>query len=143
MTKRNRPSRTAAGAPGDPFARIRRAGTAAPNYDLDTADIIARLTAWQATCSFAVVNAEADAVEIAFTTLPPDMDAFARELYDFCPDLVDQGTGCVAEMLDAMDDPSPETKALIEGVDFDDEGYGVEILKREVQRDKAVTLWWD
>jgi hypothetical protein len=142
MTKRNDPPRTA-NRSGDPFARIRRAGTAAPNYDLDTADIIARLTKWQSLCAFIVTRAEPDAVEIAFTTLPADMDAFARELYDFCPDLVDQGTGCVREMLETMDDPSPETKALIEGVDFDDEDYGVEILKREVQREKGVTLWWD
>jgi hypothetical protein len=32
---------------------------------------------------------------------------------------------------------------LIEGVDFEDENYGVEILKRELQRDQKVDLWWD
>jgi hypothetical protein len=38
---------------------------------------------------------------------------------------------------------TPELKQLIEGVDFNDENYGVEILKRELQRDKKVRLWWD
>ena len=38
---------------------------------------------------------------------------------------------------------SPEEKELIEGVDFEDEDYGLEILKRELQRDQKVMLWWD
>jgi len=32
---------------------------------------------------------------------------------------------------------------LIEGVDFGDESYGLEILKREIQREMSVKLWWD
>ena len=75
------------------------------------------------------------------------MDAFVRDLYEFCPDLVDQGTGCVHEMVEAMEETgeelNPEMKALIEGVDFSDENYGLEILKREIQRTPSVTLWWD
>ena len=86
-------------------------------------------------------------MDIQFETLPKDMDAFARDLYEFCPDLVDQGTGCLHEFLDVVDETgealTSESKQLIEGVDFTDENYGVEILKREIQRNKKVTLWWD
>lgn len=32
---------------------------------------------------------------------------------------------------------------LIEGVDFEDENYGLEILKREIQQQMGVSLWWD
>ena len=128
----------------DPFAEIRKAGTNGANYDLDTDAIIARLTHWQALCSFTVANAKGDSVDITFTTLP---NAFVRDLYEFCPDLVDQGTGCVHEMVEAMEETgeelNPEMKALIEGVDFSDENYGLEILKREIQRTPSVTLWWD
>ncbi len=75
------------------------------------------------------------------------MDTCARELDDFCPDLVDQGTGCVHEMVEAMEEMgeevSPEIARLIEGVDLTNENYGVELLKREVENSKTVKLWWD
>src|SRR5687767_6891763 len=129
----------------DRFVAIRKAGSAAPNYDLDTDDIIAHLTKWQSLCSFTVTGAEGDTVDIDFKSLPKDMDAFVGDLYAFCPDLVDQGTGCLGEMIEATDpeDLSPEMKELIEGVDFEDEDYGLEILKRQLQRDSKLTLWWD
>lgn len=131
----------------DPFEEIRRAGTAGPNYDLDNDAVIQRLTQWQSLCSFTVSNAEPDAADITFITLPKDMDAFVRDLYDFCPDLVDQGTGCVHEMLEMMEETgeeiTQEMKELIDGVDFEDENYGLEILKREILKKKKVSLWWD
>jgi hypothetical protein len=127
------------------FAKIRKAGTAAPNFDLDTDDIIERLTRWQSLCDFIVTGAKGDTVDIRFERLPADMDAFVRDLYDFCPDLVDQGTGCVHEFVDAAgeDELPPAMRELIEGIDFEDEDYGLEILKREVTRDRRVSLWWD
>lgn len=132
---------------GDQFAVIRSAHTSAPNFGLDTDAIVARLTAWQSQCSFSVTGAEGDSVDIKFVTLPRDMDAFARDLYEFCPDLVDQGTGCLHEFIDAADESgealTPEIKEMIKGVDFSDENYGLEILKRELQQKKSVTLWWD
>jgi hypothetical protein len=131
----------------DPFAAIRQAETSAPNFDLDNAEIIDHLKQWQSLCSFVVKEAEGDRIEIEFTTFPKDMDAFARDLYDFCPDVVDQGTGCVHEMLESMEEIGEEIDLdmakLIEGVDFNDENYGLEILKRQVAQNKAISLWWD
>jgi len=131
----------------DPFNAIREAGTNGANYVLDTPDIIDRLIQWQSLFSFEVKEAGGDTVDIEFKTLPRDMDAFVRDLYDFCPDLVDQGTGCVHEMVDAMEEMgeeiSPEMQKIIEGVDFSDENYGLEILKRELEAKKSVQLWWD
>jgi Domain of unknown function (DUF4253) len=131
----------------DSFAAVRRAHTGGPNYGLDTDAIIAHLTKWQSLCSFCVTGAEGDAIDIKFETLPEDMEAFVRDLYEFCPDLVDQGTGCLHEFLDVADESgetlTPEMKMMIEGVDFTDDNYGLEILKRELRRNKSVTLWWD
>lgn len=127
----------------DPFDIIRKAQTSAPNFDMDTPNIIARLQQWQTLCKFRVTDAGHDTVDIEFETLPADMDEFAWDVYDFCPDLVDQGTGCVAEMIEEMDEVPPATQKLIEGIDFDDEDYGVEILKREIQQGKNLKLWWD
>jgi len=124
-------------------AIIREAGTSAGNYDLDTDAIVERLTAWQSLCTFRIPSAGRDRVEIEFDTLPEDMEAFAKELYDFCPDLVEQGTGCIAELVESGEDLSPKMQKLIEGVDFNDENYGLEILKREVEQTKRIALWWD
>lgn len=136
-----------ANATNDPFAAVRTAHTSAPNYETDNAAIIDRLTQWQSLCSFVVKAAEGDRIEIEFTTLPKDMDSFVRDLYEFCPDLVDQGTGCVAEMVEMADEMGeeldPEMMKLIDGIDFSDENYGLEILKREIEQRKEVVLWWD
>ncbi len=131
----------------DPFDQIRRAGTNGANYDLGTDDVIERLTRWQSLCVFTITNAKSDAVDIIFSTLPNDMDAFARDLHEFCPDLVDQGTGCVHELVELMEEAGqelgPEIKELIDGVDLSDADYGLELLKRELQRSRRVSLWWD
>lgn len=134
-------------APDDSFASIRAAKTNGANYELETDDIISRLKKWKSLCNLRVTGAGSDTVDIEFDTLPEDMDAFARDLYEFCPDLVDQGTGCLHEMIEMAEetgeDLDPKMQELIKGVDFEDEDYGVEILKREIQRDKRVKLWWD
>jgi hypothetical protein len=131
----------------DPLASIRQAGTSGPNFDIDNAVVLAELTRWQSLCTFTVTAARGDGADIEFTTLPKDMDAFAQDLYKFCPDLVDQGTGCLHEMLEAMEEmgeePSPSMLELAEGIDFSDENYGVEVLKREILQKKSVSLWWD
>ena len=134
-------------ATNDPLAAVRDADTCAPNFDLDTNAIVAELIKWQSLCDFKVTSAQGDRVDIEFVTLPQDMDAFVRDLYAFCPDLVDQGAGCVHEMVEAMEevgeDLDPTMVKLIEGIDFSDENYGLEILKRELVQRKSVTLWWD
>jgi hypothetical protein len=131
----------------DEFKIIREQGTSAPNFGLNTDAILAELRRWKKLCSFHVEDACGDRASIEFETLPKDMDAFVKDLYAFCPDLVDQGTGCVPEMIElaneACGDISDDMKELIDGVDFEDENFGLEILKRELQREKKVTLWWD
>ena len=54
-----------------------------------------------------------DWFEAAFETPPKDYTKFAREVYAFCPDIVDQGAGSVEE------------------------------LAKEIERTKSVYLWWD
>lgn len=131
----------------DEFALLRDQNTSAPNFDLNTEAIITELQRWKTLCSFRITEAGGDRVSIEFDTMPKDMEAFVKALYEFCPDLVDQGTGCVAEMIEMAEETGediPENiQELLEGVDLDDENYGLEILKRELQRDQKVMLWWD
>jgi hypothetical protein len=94
-----------------------------------------------------VSDIEPDGLMVHFRTLPEDLDAFAREVYEFCPDVIDQGFGCYAEMLEAMEESGEEgpesVRSLAEGLDPEDEEFGLELLKRSLGRDKVLHLWWD
>jgi len=129
------------------YELLREQGTNGMNYDLDTCGIISRLQQWQDECDFEIADVESDRFTIYFKTLPADLDRFARELEEFCPDLISQHFGCFAEMLDAYEDMGEdvprELEELIEGVDLTQEDYGRELLKRSLVRDKEVNLWWD
>ncbi len=131
----------------DPFSVVREARTSAGNYDLDMEGIIARLRAWQSVCSLRVIEARHDAITIAFETLPSDLDTFVKELCDFCPDLVDQGAGCLPDVIKEFEESGRSIPAnimrLIEGVNFEDDNFALEIVKRTLQLDKKIRLWWD
>ena len=78
------------GPPGEAtFELIRAAHTNGANYDVMTDDVIARLRAWWMRCAFEVTDIKSDGLKIHFQTLPGDLDAFAREVYEFCPDVID------------------------------------------------------
>ena len=131
----------------EPFATILAQGTTGANYDVFTEDIVGRLTRWQSLCALTVTDATPSTVTIRFTSLPADMHAFVRDVYEFCPDVVDQGTGCLHEMVEMCEETGQEIPAhfadLIDGIDFDDDDYGLEVLKRQIERDNTIRLWWD
>jgi hypothetical protein len=83
------------------------------NYDIDHTKVMERYRQWDKKYGLKLVGAGLDWLEAEFTTPPSDWTVFAKEVYEFCPDVVDQGTGDV---------PS---------------------LASEMQRSKTVYLWWD
>jgi hypothetical protein len=83
------------------------------DYDISNQDVIDRLKEWEIHSPFDILGADVDWVEIEFKTLPKDLKAFTEEVYDFCPDAVDQGPGSTAE------------------------------LAKEIQKTKKLFLWWD
>lgn len=91
--------------------RVRR--TNGINYDLSDEDVINRIREWDALYQLDFVGADFDWFEASFGTPPEDFAAFAREVYAFCPDIVDQGVGSVEE------------------------------LAKEIERTNSVYLWWD
>ena len=131
----------------DPFSLIRQAHTSAGNYDLDTEGIISRLSAWQSVCSLRVIDASHDSITIGFDTLPTDLDGFVKELCDFCPDLIDQGAGSLPDVIKQFEENGqpipPKMMRLIEGVNFEDENFALEIVKRGLQQNQKIKLWWD
>jgi hypothetical protein len=131
----------------DKFAELRKKNTNGANYDLDTEDVIERLQKWDAAYGVELSDVGHDRVAVKFKQLPADVGALAAEAYEFCPDVIDQHFGCFAEMIEAMEEMGEDVpeglSELVEGVDLEDENYGLELLKRSLERTKAVALWWD
>ena len=101
-------------APGDnQFDILRVAQSDAVNYDLGTEDLVRRLQEYDSKFGIDIFHAETDTIEFKCRSMPDDMPEFCRDLYDFCPDIVDQGVGTVEE------------------------------LEGEITRTGVVFLWWD
>ncbi len=92
---------------------LRVAQSDAVNHDKDTDDLIAKLSEFDRRYNIDVFHAETDTIEFQFKELPGDLSAFSKELYAFCPDIVDQGVG------------------------------SIEALERDIKEKKEVLLWWD
>jgi hypothetical protein len=97
----------------DQYEILRIMHTDGDEYDISNQDVIDRLKEWEINSPFDILGADSDWVEIEFKKLPKDLTAFAEEVYDFCPDAVDQGPGSIAE------------------------------LAKEIQKTKKLSLWWD
>lgn len=99
------PDRVAVLRSSDPFDALRAMGTNGTNHGIDTDGIITRLTEWDRRYGLTLLGAGDDWVEVELGRAPSDWGAFAREVYELCPDVVDQGTETVdalaAEMMEA------------------------------------------
>ncbi|HEX6039045.1 DUF4253 domain-containing protein [Longimicrobium sp.] len=86
----------------DPFAPLRVMGTNGANFDIETDQVIERIREWDARFGLRLTSASMDWLEAEFVRPPEDMLAFAHEVYDFCPDVVDQGTESIEALADEM-----------------------------------------
>jgi hypothetical protein len=131
----------------DKYEPLRDAGTNGINFDLNTDDVIAHLQQWDAKYGITLDDVKHDAVTVMFDKLPKDVAALAADIYEFCPDTIDQNFGCIAELVEMAEetgeDLPPNIAELIDGVDLNDDNYGVELLRRSLVKNKAVALWWD
>lgn len=97
----------------DPYEILRIMHTDGDDYDISNQDVIDRLKEWERNSPFDILGADSDWVELEFKALPKDLKAFSEEVYDFCPDAVNQGPGSTVE------------------------------LAKEIQKTKKLFLWWD
>ena len=95
------------------FDALTIAQSDAANYDMFADDLIKKLRAYDELCGIDIFHAETDTIEFRLRTPPPDLAAFCADLYEFCPDIVDQGVG------------------------------SVEALAAEIRNTHRVFLWWD
>jgi hypothetical protein len=57
------------------------------NYDVSPNDVIKKLMAWQTISNFEITFASNSSFGVEFTRLPEDIDGFARDVAEFCPDV--------------------------------------------------------
>ncbi|MDD9941265.1 MAG: DUF4253 domain-containing protein [Myxococcales bacterium] len=84
------------------FAILRLARSDAVNYDMGTEALIRTLSAWDAEYGVDVLHAETDTIELALENRPSEPLDLAKRVYEFCPDSVDQGTGTVEKLAEAI-----------------------------------------
>jgi hypothetical protein len=95
------------------FDILRIAASDAMNFGMETEDLIRVLQSWDAAYGIDIVRAQTDRVALHLKSMPIDMRKFAADVYEFCPDIVDQGTG------------------------------DIDGLQMEITRTRDVFLWWD
>lgn len=95
------------------FDILRIAASDAINYGMETGDLIAHLQRWDLDFGIDIYAAQTDSVQLRLRSKPRNIKAFAEEVYEFCPDIVDQGIGSVAA------------------------------LAAEIEKSGEVYLWWD
>ncbi|MBC8102842.1 MAG: DUF4253 domain-containing protein [Cytophagales bacterium] len=93
----------AVGAGDTQMEILRHAASNACNYDRDTEDLIQQLESYDRQYGIVLTHAETDTVEFDLVDLPPDRLAFAQSLYEFCPDIVEQGTESVAALAESIE----------------------------------------
>jgi hypothetical protein len=86
-------------APGkDQFDILRVARSNALNYDMETEDLVRKLTSWDEAYGITIDKAETDRIHLHLHKLPEPLTPFCEDLYEFCPDIVDQGCGSVDDL---------------------------------------------
>lgn len=137
-----------ASADRDPkFGEVYERRTNGINCGITTDDVVRMLADWDQRFGIELSDVAGDRLVVRFAKLPEDLAPFAREIYEFCPDVVDQGFGCMDDMVDMFEetgqDLPAELGALIENIDFEDPDFGLEILQRDLKTHRSLALWWD
>ena len=129
------------------IASIKANHTNGINYDVTTDDIIAKLTQWSEQIKFEVTEVDHATVKLYLETLPENLAEFCQEVYEFCPDTIEQGYGCLGDMIEMSEEYGheipPEMLELMKGLDPSAEDFGLKAMEKDLPRVKALTLWWD
>ncbi|MFS0823222.1 DUF4253 domain-containing protein [Bacillus sp. 1P02SD] len=88
----------------DQFELLKILQTNGDNYDISNDDVISKLKQWNKRYPFSIIGADFDWIEAEFLVLPSDqhIQSFAKEMYEFCPDIVEQGTGSIEELIEEI-----------------------------------------
>jgi len=84
----------------DQFELVKLAETSGLNYDVTNDDVVDRLKLWHKQSPFTIIVADEDRIEADFIRVPADLREFAKEVHDFCPDVIEQGAGSEQELIE-------------------------------------------
>ena len=83
----------------DQFELISLIGTDGVNYDLYNDDIVKQLKDWHKKVGFKIETVDGARIHAYMENLPSDLNQFTKDVYKFCPDVIDQGYGSMEEMI--------------------------------------------
>jgi len=104
---------TLIGTTSDPCKIMEHSGTNGGNYGIETEDIVEKYKKWNKEFGVKTIGIGFDFCEFEIMNKEIDYKKLATEVYEFCPDVVDQGT---------------ET---------------IENLENEIKKTGKIFLWWD
>ncbi len=138
------PEAARADGPRAKYAELYRLGVNGINFDLDTDAIVDRLMQWDERYGIDLVDIKPQGeFTVQFHRLDDDIDALASEIYDFCPDAVDQGFAAVTDALFEGRRIPDDMQQLVEGLDVEDFDFDLEVMKRWLRQHRSIALWWD
>jgi hypothetical protein len=82
----------------DQFDILKIQKTDGINYDLENEDVIEKTKIMGYKYGIEILGADYDWVDFTITVPSDSIPDFAKEVYEFCPDAVDQGVGEVVEL---------------------------------------------
>jgi hypothetical protein len=92
-----------------------------------------------------ILGAGFDWVELRFGTLPLNLEEFAEEVYDFCPDTLDQGIVLpLPDPHETLDETAfQHLETLEEWMDNSLDDQTTADLANFLRRERRLYLWWD
>lgn len=73
------------------------------NYGIENDSVIKTLKNWNEQHPFQIIGAGFDYIEAVFIVPPTDIKTFAKKVYEFCPDIVEQGTGTIEKLEEELE----------------------------------------
>lgn len=88
----------------DQFDILKIQQTNGENYDISNNKVIYTLKEWHKQYPFTILGAGHDWAEVEFIEMPQNNDILllAKNVYEFCPDIVDQGTESIEVLIEEM-----------------------------------------
>lgn len=83
----------------DPYDIIKRIGTNGVNYDIYNSDVVNKLKEWNDQVNFKFVVIDVSRIHAYMGKLPNNIQSFSKDVYAFCPDVIDQGYGSMNKMI--------------------------------------------
>lgn len=83
----------------DQYEVIRIMNTEGVNYDVTNDMVIEKIKQWDDLVGLRIIVAQSDRVEASIEKLPEDVEGFTQQVYELCPDVIDQGYGDMEEMI--------------------------------------------